>query len=166
MNDEVRMAVDTKLGVLRDYYEVPEQCQGEYEDFLAAVMAVGEECSAYMEFEEKYAAAGLDKRMQELMLKCALKPQDKMSAKDAAAAAKDAYKTTVDTEAGRKEWAKKGVSDAAEMASMAVADELFHKGLNTRTAFEDENPEFHEARNAVNQARTAAWHLFGKKKNK
>lgn len=166
MNDEVQMAVDTKLGVIRDYYEVPAAIEGQYDEFLSDVMTLAESCSAYMDFEEKFAAAGLDQKMTALIMKCTPKPQEKMSAKDTMKAAKNAYGTTVDTGAGKKAWLKQGISDIAGMAQTEAESEMFHQSREMRDVIEEAHPELHEARNTVNQARTAAWHLFGKKKDK
>lgn len=166
MNNDVQIAIDTKLDIIKNYYEIPSQFKGEYDNFVHEVMALGEGCSEYMEFEKKFADAGLNKRMEALILNFTVKPQASMSAKDSLKATKDAYKTTVDTKTGRKKWLKQGISDVAEMAKVEAESEILHQSREGRDEIEKEHPELHEARNTVNQARHAAWFLFGRKKKK
>ncbi|MEA4923286.1 MAG: hypothetical protein VB031_07955 [Eubacteriaceae bacterium] len=163
MSGDGNKAAELKLDTLNQYYEIPLEIESEYDAFEQAVLKLGEECTEYMEFEEKYTAMGLDKQYIDLSMKCKLKPQDKMSVKDTLGAVKDGYKETVKDKKGRKAWGKEILESAASMAQTEAESEIIAKSKEKRIKAGVDD-DFSRAHNAADAAGNIAKRLFGRKK--
>lgn len=133
MIDEVQLAINNKLGVIAQYYDITPEAQPLYDALVQNVLAVAGQSQSYMDFESRFAAAGLDRQMGEVMCKCAYR-QSKPTVGETARMTVASYKTAFKDEETRKDFGRSVAESAALSAKLDAESAMYAKAREARTA--------------------------------
>lgn len=132
--------IDAKCNVFSEYFDVPDDIGKELDILFGEMHALGDQCSDYHEFEEKFNSTGLSERYNSFFSKCTPKPvqmtqeqkkealkmaKENISAKDIMRDAADMAVTELKQEAismRRKKMIEDGVFDDYTRASNKIED--------------------------------------------
>lgn len=75
MNTDVKKMMDSKIDIINNYYDIPENMKDSYDTFVSDMTQLGESCQSWEEFEEKFKSDGIEEQFNNLLIKCTPKAQ-------------------------------------------------------------------------------------------
>lgn len=123
MNEEVKRCVDAKTDFFEAYFTIPDQLQGEVNDFINETKKLGESCQSGEEFENKFVSTGLSDRFNALIPKC--KPKSRKMTRQEKQQSKEILKEMITD--NKEALVKDALSEAASRVVNDARDEQLAK---------------------------------------
>lgn len=161
MDNAIAQCIRTRADFFEQYYIVPEAVRPELEAFFRQLEQLGEVSVDAVDFEARFAAAGLQEQMNQLLVHCTPKPyqmsrQDKQTVQETK---KQLFRED------RSRILKEAAQDALDHASVAAEEELIarRREMMIDAGVFDEHTR---ASNAVDMAKEVGGMLKGLFKKK
>lgn len=161
MIEEVRNSVDIRVNFFDEYYTIPAEMQSETDAFISDVKSLGEQCVDAVEFEQQFAAEGMQERFNSLLTKCI--PKQRQLTEEEMKQSEEAVKSYMKDNKG--DILKSQAEDAVDMLGVEAQSEVIAK---TREKMIDDGTfaDYTIASNAIEDAGRVAGFLARKFKKK
>lgn len=161
MIDDVKRCVDMRVNYFDTYFTVPAAVQGEVNDFIRSITALGETCANATEFEAKFNSQGYSARFNSLIPKCTPKPA-RITKEDRKRFRSNAREIISEN---KEELLKDAASEAARTATLRAENALYRQNRE-RMIEEGTFGDYKKARDAAEDISSVAGFFkrhFGKK---
>ncbi|MBQ6947521.1 MAG: hypothetical protein IJN42_05685, partial [Clostridia bacterium] len=120
MDQAVMQCISVRCDFFEKYYSVPAEVQGEVDQFVEKLKALGETSADAAAFEAAFAAKGMQEEMNALLMRCTPRPyqmtkEEKTAAKETA---KEIFKED------RSRIMKEAAADVVDHAAVMAEEEL------------------------------------------
>lgn len=161
MTEDVKACYEARANYFDQYFTVPQDVQGDVNEFINQAAALGEGCANAAEFEEEFVSTGLSDRFTAVISKCTPKAH-KMTREDR----KKALQTTKDIlSENKKDIARDAVESIAGRVSTELRGEAAEQ-IHLQRLADGTDAEYTARKNMIDDAGRAIGFLAGLFKKK